>query len=310
MKRLIFIVILFLTFSCFVSSQEKKTIYEKNLISSKESVQTPIEGKFLSPLASPSGKILAFSKDNFKGIYLLNLETGKIIELTDLEGSGFGYEWQEFEDVLAFRGSIGNLKRKHFICVGHPDGVVEVASPLLQTVSLPVWIDENVAFVVWGKNAILKIVGPTKNESCLKKILFTSPEGKIVNFKEKEREESKVDGKVFFLPRYSRDGKNFILHCLDGGIYYGSIYDGSLKKVAEGGEARFGRDDSVIIFEKTKDDGHIITESDLFLYDIKSEKTFQLTDTKEIIERMPSMANDGHTIFWVEDGKIMRGVVK
>ncbi|MCX7830970.1 MAG: hypothetical protein N2445_07935, partial [Acidobacteria bacterium] len=62
--------------------------------------------------------------------------------------------------------------------------------------------------------------------------------------------------------------------------------------------------------EKSKDDGHNITESDIFLYDLKSETLFQLTDTKEAIERMPSMAEDGHTLFWVENGKIMRGYVK
>lgn len=309
MKRFILLLIFVLGSFILAYSQEKLNYVEKNLVSAKEEVKVSEEGELIAPLVSPSGKFLAFSKDNYKGIYILSLSDGKVIQITDLDGAGFGFEWQGYEDIIAFRGSVGNLRRKHLICVAHTDGSIEVSSPLLETVSLPIFINRDLVFAVWGKKESLKIVGPTRNETCSYKVFMASPEGEIVCFNG-EKTEKRKENKVFFLPRYSKDGKKFLVHSLDGGIYLGSVEDGSLKKIAEGSNGRFAKEDSAIIFEKTKDDGHRIIESDIFLYDLKNETLFQLTDTKAIIERMPAMAEDGHTLYWSEDGKIMRGWVK
>lgn len=310
MKKIFFFFLSIFVFLLSFFCQEENKHFERKFIEAKEEIRISEEGDLNSPLISPSQKYLAFSKDNFKGIFLLNLENGKVKQITDLDGSGFGFEWQGYEDLLAFRGSLGNLRRKHVICVAHPDGQVEVSSPLLNSVSLPVWISKNLAFAVWGEKEKIKIVGGEKETIDSLKIVLTSPEGRIIKFRGKELEKMKGNKKVFFLPRYSKDGTKFLVHSLDGGIYLGSVDEEGLIKIAEGSNARFAKEDSAVIFDMTKDDGHRILESDIYLYDIKSKTTYQLTDTKEIIERMPSMAKDGCTLFWCENGKIMRGWVK
>lgn len=310
MKRLFFFLLLVFGVCFWVFAQEENKLFEKKIVEGKEEVKIIEEGDLTSPLVSPSQKYLAFSKENYKGIYLLDLESGKVTKITDLDGSGFGFEWQNYEDVLSFRGSLGNAKRKHIICVAHPDGQIEVSSPMLSSVSLPVWINRNLVFAVWGEKEKVKIVGKEKESLSSNAFVFTSPEGRITKFKDEKVEKSEKSDKVFFLPRYSKDGTKFLVHCLDGGIYLGSLSEGNLEKIADGSNARFAREDSAVIFEKTKDDGHKITQSDIYLYDIKTKTTYQLTDTKEIIERMPSMADDGHTVYWCENGKIMRGWVK
>ncbi|MCX7830650.1 MAG: hypothetical protein N2445_06285, partial [Acidobacteria bacterium] len=251
MKRLIFVFFFFLSFFINVFSQGRNEKIEKNLVTSKEEVRIGEEGELLSPLISPSGKYLAFTKDNYKGIFILDIEQGKTIVITDIDGSGFGCEWQGYEDLLAFRGSIGNLRKKHFIAVAHPDGTIEVSSPLLQSVSLPVWINKDIAFAIWGEKEVLKVSGPAKNESCKSKVILPAPEGNLVRF-DNDKIERERSEKIFFLPRYSKDGRKFLVHSLDGGIYLGFTEEGKLTKIGEGSNARFARDGNAVVFEKSK----------------------------------------------------------
>lgn len=310
MKKLLIFLISCFGIYCLIFSQSDPLFLKKNLIEGKEELKIVSEKDLVSPLPSPSQKYLAFSRNNFKGVLLLDLQNGKVKEITDLDGSGFGFEWQNYEDLLGFRGSLGDFKKKHIICVAHPDGQIEVASPLLDNVSLPLWVNKNLVFALWGEKNKIKIVGEDKELFNISKVFLTSPEGSITKFDGKISENIKSNSKVFFLPRVSKDGSKYLFHSLDGGIYLLFSSDENFIKIGEGSNARFVRDDSAIIFEKTKDDGHKIIESDIYLYEITSKTIYQLTDTKEIVERMPSMGEDGHTVFWCENGKIMKGWVK
>jgi hypothetical protein len=311
MKKTIFFITLLIMMALTLSAQEKPEGRYLDLIRNTEEIPIPMDGPLAAPVPAPSEKFLAFTKEDFKGIYLFDFETGKILELSNLSGSGFGFEWSD-SDLIAFRASLGDSAGKHIICVGHTDGIVEVATPLLESVSLPLWENNSLVFALWDKEPKLKTVGPASESLPEKAAVFCAPEGRIVRFNAdgKKYESLPLYNKTFFLPRYSGGGERFLLHCLDDHIYLGSIDSDKLKDIGGGSSARFARDGKWVIFEKTRDDGHRILASDLFLYDIESGVTYQLTNTPGIIEREPSMAGDGHTVFWEQNGKLMRGVVK
>ena len=284
---------------------------EEHLLSDVRDAGIPIEGAQISPAPSPSGKYLAFTGDNFKGIRLFSLDDGKVRELTNLEGAGFGFEWAPSDDLVAFRGSLGKINKKLLIAVGHPDGTVEVSSALSESLSLPAWKDGLVLFADWKNGSTLKSAGP-ENGDGFKGIKLPRPSGALVAF-DKEMKASRNesgDGRVFFMPRYSQDGKTLLIHCLDGHIYLGKEGSDELRDIGEGSSARFARDGSCIIYEKTLDDGHRIVASDIYLYSISTRMTYRLTDTPDKIEMRPSMAEDGHTVFFDLDGRIMRGWLK
>jgi len=271
------------------------------------------DGVAVSPLPSPSGKYLAVTGENFKGISIVDLDTGKSVAVSDHAGAGFGCEWSPDADILAFRASLGNLKRKHLIGVAHPDGIVETASPLIDSLSLPVWKGKILLFAKWGEDPKLLSAGPESERGDFEGIVLCLPSGQAVSFDNKKNlsnSAEKSSDKVFFLPRYSQDGKAFILHCLDGHIYLGSIGSPGLKDIGEGSSARFARNGSAVIFERTLDDGHAVVSSDLFIYENASGLTYQITNTPDKIERHPAMAEDGHTVFFDLDGRIMRGWLK
>lgn len=311
MKKVVFFMLVLFLFTINFQAGGKDN---SSLLSDIEEVKVEVENNLINPLPSPSNRYLAFTKENHRGIFIYDFETKKSFQLTDLEGSGFGFEWQGEEDLIAFRGTFGENRRKHLICVGHKDGTVEVSSPLLSNLSLPLWVDKNLLFVNWDGKEPLKIISPDKTTT-QKNAVFTSLDGEIVYFDTETKKGKKLEksGNTFYLPRYSKDGKMCLLHSLEGDIFLLILEEGKfekIEKIASGTNARFSPDGKFIIFEKTYDDGHNIISSDLYLYEINSKKVYKITDTRDKIERMPSFASDSKTIYFSENGKLMRGYLK
>ena len=50
-----------------------------------------VDGFYTNPIVSPNGKFTLVTGHHFKGVYLLNLKTNEIIQISDKDGSGYGY---------------------------------------------------------------------------------------------------------------------------------------------------------------------------------------------------------------------------
>ncbi|MBN2384650.1 PD40 domain-containing protein [bacterium] len=313
MRRILFlscvILFLFIVSAHLVWAQPHNRVH--NAIQYIEEVRIPDEAMLAAPLPSPDGRYLAYTREGYKGLYLFDLETGEHRELTNLRGAGFGFEWSN-DGLIAFRATLGKEAARQIMCIGHTDGVIEVATPLLDSLSLPIWVEDNVYFALWDQRPRIKTAGPNP-QGLFDEIIFCEPAGRIRMFDslfhELERETGS-ESKVFFLPRRSNHEDLYLVHCLDGHIYLWKVGSNRLVDIGSGSNARFARNDKAIVFERTQDDGHRIIASDLFLYEIATQTTIRLTDTKDTIERTPAMAGDGQTIFFEVDGTIMRGVVR
>ncbi len=277
----------------------------------REVERVPIQGEDLkvAPLPSPDGRFIAFTAPDYKGLKLLELATGKVSTLSEAPGSGFRAKWSPDGSSLAFRSSTGGGRPLFLIVVAHPDGVIESASALSRGLSLPWW--ENATLRFWkigGERPVLQKAGPTVKEGAASSFVAATPDGRLWRGSDaKTLQAESVPGKVFYLPQLSPDGKRFVTECLDGHLYYGLVSGGTIEDLGPGSYPSFVRDGKALLFERTKDDGHAITASDIFLLDLETGTVSALTDTPDRIERRPAMAGDGHAIFFDEGGKIFKG---
>lgn len=276
-----------------------------------EMERLPIQGEDskVAPLPSPDGRFLAFTAPDYKGLKLVELATGRVSTLNEAPGAGFRAKWSPDGSSLAFRSSTGGERPLFLIVVAHPDGVIETASALSRALSLPWWEEATLRFwKMGGERPVLQEAGPALEDGAVTSLVAATPDGRLWRGGEaKTLQAELVPGKVFCLPQLSPDDKRFVTESLDGHLYYGLVAGGPIEDLGPGSYPSFVRGGKALLFERTKDDGHEITASDIFLLDLETRKTSALTATPNRIERRPAMAGDGHTIFFDEGGKIFKG---
>lgn len=275
-----------------------------------EEVRLP-EGIWAAPVPSPDGRFVAFTSEGYRGLTLLDLETGSVVTLNESRGAGFRASWCEDSRSIAFRTSTGNPLPRLRIVVAHPDGSTESATPLERSLSVPAWQGTTLTFARFEDEVPeLRRAGP--EESSLRSAPpVASPDGRLWvpdGRGEKFRVVTPAD-RVYFLPVLSPDGSRFVVECLDGHLYLGAAGEEKLEDLGPGSWPSFVRGGSALLFERTADDGHRILASDLFLMDLESRAVVAVTTTPDRIERRPTMAGDGHTLYFDEGGRIFRGWV-
>lgn len=82
------------------------------------------------------------------------------------------------------------------------------------------------------------------------------------------------------------------------------VYDMNIKekprKIGNGLVTSWSLDSKILAgFIDVSEDGHQISNSELYLYDIQNQKTMQLTNTEDVIEMNPSFSQDGKKIYYI-----------
>jgi len=72
------------------------------------------------------------------------------------------------------------------------------------------------------------------------------------------------------------------------------------RTIGEGLNASWLPGSAAIIYQITKDDGQEIIGSDIYIYDLNLNKTFQLTNTADVFEEYPSVSKDGKQLLFTE----------
>lgn len=103
-------------------------------------------------------------------------------------------------------------------------------------------------------------------------------------------------GDRFFAPEVSPDGDRVAFQGLTTGIYVYTRSTGQLVHVGAGTYPSWSPDGSRLVFELTEDDGHELTASDIYMYDLPAGRMHRLTATTAVIERRPSFSSDGRRI--------------
>ncbi|MEM1297544.1 MAG: hypothetical protein AAGH89_19410 [Verrucomicrobiota bacterium] len=80
--------------------------------------------------------------------------------------------------------------------------------------------------------------------------------------------------------------------------------------LGEGQDVTWAPDSSFIVYVHAKDDGHKIVESDLYLYELRAKKLYNLTADSGLMIDSPSLSPDGKTVAFSADGAIYVGTIQ
>jgi hypothetical protein len=135
--------------------------------------------------------------------------------------------------------------------------------------------------------------------------VFVDPDNQVWVVDEKGNKKKLIDVASehgYFNPVESADGK-YAVSGLSGNLYVADPNGGDAVDLGMGSDATWSPDGSFLIFQRSTDDGHNITSSDLWYCNADGTGMTQLTNG-EGNATSPSLSPDGKSVAYVIDGVV------
>ncbi|HID99627.1 MAG TPA: hypothetical protein EYP59_04975 [Thiotrichaceae bacterium] len=292
------------------------------------------DGNSIAPQFSPmSSNAVGFTHSKYQGIYLLNdvkkaikalrarkAELAMPEELTSNLGSGFKFAWgpkgkrilyRIAKKVKSGKAKFGGKYLKHALTMidlqtkQHTD-----LSGEAEVISVPRVRDGKVFFEKdgeqkWVNLSEIEMSKMNLNTVTTETLSIVEKDGRIMMG---EKTLSDPDTQCW-LPALSPNGKNAHFECANGLYIYNGIKD-KVIFLGTGTNARWARNSGQLVYEKTTDNGHDITGSDIYLVNYDGTNQVNLTSRFGGIARRPTLSADGKTVAMDIDGNIYTAQLK
>nr|WP_298657089.1 hypothetical protein [uncultured Flavobacterium sp.] len=259
------------------------------MISETEKVE--IKGSYTNPIPSPDGNFVLLSGDQLNGIALLNMKTKSITPISDADGSGYGYTWSNDSQTIYFKVKPENAYVMDSEVFSYNIKTRKRSKVDINHNYLPSYNGEN-NIVVYTNIRTLKIEAID---------LRTKKSWVVTN----------NDGQ-FYSATLSHDGKKVAVH--EGSSVYVYNIDGSgvIAKLGMGIATSWSMDDKYLVgYLSESPDGHVVTNSDLYLFNVETSRAEKLTNTKDNLEAEPSFMGKDKIIYVDEkNGQILISNIK
>ncbi|WP_306568226.1 TolB family protein [Flavobacterium lindanitolerans] len=237
-----------------------------------------VDGFYTNPLFSPTGEYVLLTGEHLKGVYLLELKTNTVKPISDKQGSGYAYAWDKSGDSFYFKEKsdkeyFSNAKVINYNIRDNYSKKVENIDPNYLPSYRGASKKGDNQVVVYTNLANLKI--EAKDLATSKQWVVTNDEGQFYN------------------AMLSNDGKKVAVH--NGADIYIYDIDGKTKgrKIGTGIATAWSDDDSYLIgFLDESENGHTVSNSELYLFDVEKGKTKKITNTEVIFEMFPTIHKD------------------
>jgi len=311
--KLIFInlILVFICFELIAQSTEQKmeerTVYNLKKIA---------EGAFSNPVYSPDGLNISFTGRTQDGIYIIDAEGNDIQILTKHIGAGYKYVYALDNDMIVYRGTMfQDTKRLQFIGVINLKERTDTILMIYKRLQPPVWKytkeGKKIVYVVNDDVFETEAYPYTNNNTddilntAFLNTFFYYKEGGfyIVDDDSKNINENvKLDGMD---PVFSPD-RTKIIYAKGDSLYLYLLEKNDVVLLDNGRHPSWSPDSKSFVYQKTNDNGHIITSSDLYILETNTKQIKRLTYTDDIFESNPCWAKDGKSILFDDekDGSI------
>ena len=262
--------------------------------------------KYCFPHFSPDGNNIAFTTQNFNGLYIMDTKTKKIVQISDKPGAGYNpvfsndgstiyYRWNEYKGMKKY----SNIYSKNLLNKGTT--ILESGKRKLSTPQTSIKLSRHLS-----RDKVNKLQMPVKAEYRQHKDIWTCIENqRIVVYIDGDRKvlAPKGDGNYIW-PQLSPDQTKILFTFTGHGTYIIDL-DGNI--LADIGYLNASRwlNDHWVVGMKDYDDGDVITRSDIYAVGSDGQGSIRLTQTEGKIEMYPDCATDNlKIVYHTLDGDI------
>ncbi len=293
----IFLILSFLT--CILHAQEIKVKETKQFVPAKT-------GEYTVSGVSPDGKQLLVTTPKSKGLYLIDLKSGKRRVISELPGAGYEPVFSSDGRYLCFKSDEYLNKRKvsSLQKIDLITGDTITLESGSRNLSRPVVAGNNIVYLADGNQRVKgfqnNILKSSNNETYilleeLTPVLYVNGVKKIF----------KPGGDGSYIWVSLSPDKTKILYLLVGKGTFVCDLNGNI--LASPGKLNAPKwlNNQIIIGMDDKDDGHKITSSEIVAFSIASKKKINITSSNDKKEMYPYPFADGKRIaFSTSDGRL------
>lgn len=254
-----------------------------------------IQGEYIGVSFSPDGKYLVLTKANYKGIYLYEFGTGKLITVTEDYGAGYRFSWDKEGKRITYKSSLKN--NYQLFIYELQNRKTNILRPPHNLIGQPFFMqDGNIVVNYGGVCQILSSSGklvkqiPEVNSNIIvatpdnKYLVYTDLDDRLWAYEIQTGAKIQLtpDGERYFSPIASPSSNLVVCNKLGGMITIVEVPSGKLTPLDTGDYFYFTPSAEYVIYTKTTDDGEKITSGEIYYCDLKSLKPSQIFLNKGI----------------------------
>lgn len=265
-----------------------------------EQVTNLEQGEFYYPIGNYDDSKLLFSSENYTGLWILDNQTGKVVDISN--GIAAGYEPSfTTNDKVIFRNDTF-INNKRFIAIMEYDLVKlekkEIDSELRNISQIKV---TNGNMVTYSQNQ--NLIGIKESEKLVNKVSSYVPVVMIENsdlvlYQNGNRNVLNPFGDGNYLwASVSPDGGKLLFTFAGKGSFVTDLNGSKILEVQDAHYPQWSNNGEWITYMKDYDDGENVISSDLFVMSINKKEEINITNTEDIHEMYPVWAKSKDVIY-------------
>ena len=273
-------------------------------------------GDFSFPQFSPDGSKILFTRSNFKGLWLYDLNDKSVVKLNDYWGAGYKPIFSKDGSKIIFRSyEYDKMKKYSSICIQDLSTKQEQwLEKNIRNLSVPISTSDDK--IIYKKDENMnyynfKSESKVNGDSTIDVAAYIE-NSKIVIYENGEKKSLSPLGEGQYIWLSISPDKSKLLFTLAGrGTFITDLNGNALIELGYANAPMWSPDGNWVVYMVDEDDGYRITASDIYAVSSDGKEKVQLTNTQNTIEMHPNWSPSmDKIVFDTIEGNIMLIEVK
>ncbi len=266
-------------------------------VASVETVSPTAEGSFYYPVFSPDGEKLLLTRERFTGLWEHNLKAKETRLISREAGAGYEPAYSPDGNSIYFlKDSYENRRRYRSLMKYSLDSKrTEILIENKRLLTHPLQVTDKGVITRTGSNVL--IIGPDRKAENPETRFVHTFENHLTLYENGTEKHLTPSGKGNYVwASLSPSGDKILYNKAGEGTFICDLKGNILVELGYANAPVWSPNGRWIAYMKDYDDGHFITESEIWIASSDGKDSKQLTDTEDIIEMYPHWAPDSQIL--------------
>ena len=264
---------------------------------------TPSDASFYYPQFSPDDSKIIFTSESYKGIWLYDMKTERIVQLNNDMGAGYEPLFSLDGASIIYRAdNYSNLKRYSSLVIQNLiTGEIKIIESNVRDLSAPkIFLTSG---PIYFKNNSLYHFDLNRNTGNYAEIndirVISIQNSQILLSVGQEKKVLEPMGKGNYIwSSISPDGEKILFTLAGKGTFISDLQGKIITEIGYANAPKWSPDGKWIVFMVDYDDGHQITGSEIYIASADGKDRIQLTNTQNIIEMYPDWSHSQNELIF------------